>query len=136
MSTHQQAVLLREADDGVGVVERELAPGSLGRIPLHAVLGSELAKERLDHFGILRAAEKARVGNGAVILLALGDEELVDAGGATGGATAAVAVSDVVASLDAGGRCDQRSGKEEQLLHHHLVETERVMYQPTLKSNE
>lgn len=83
MSSHQDFVLLSEADNRVGIVKSELAPSSLGSIPLHAILGSNLAEIRLDHLGVFLVAEQSRVCNSAVIRLALGNEAVIDAGSAT-----------------------------------------------------
>lgn len=80
VSSHKLAIALGKRNHGIRVGKGELAAGSLGGIPLHAVFRGELPKVGLDDIGVLRNIKEARVGNGAVVLFALGDEQLVDAG--------------------------------------------------------
>jgi len=75
------AVLGSESSGLVSSVEGELATGSLESIPLHAVLWGDLAEIGLDDVRSLRGAESAGVGAGTVVLLALGDEKSIEAGG-------------------------------------------------------
>lgn len=49
-------------------------------VPLHAVLGRQLAKGRLDDVGVLRVGEEVSVGAGAEVELALFFHEAVGAG--------------------------------------------------------
>jgi hypothetical protein len=84
VATQHLAVLGSESSGLVGSLESELATGGLDSVPLHAVLGSDLTEIGLDDVGSLRGAESAGVGAGAVVLLALGDEEGVEAGGVGG----------------------------------------------------
>ena len=73
------AGLLGEVGEEVSASKVELALVGLEGIPLHAVLGGDLAEVGLDDRGGLAAAEGALVGSSADIQLALGLEKLVDA---------------------------------------------------------
>jgi hypothetical protein len=84
VATEHLAVLGSESSGLVGSVESELAAGSLDSIPFHAVLRGDLTEIGLDDVGSLRRAEGTGVGTGTVVLLALGDEEGIEAGGVSG----------------------------------------------------
>lgn len=75
-----EAVLLGKVDDLIGASKVELATLGLSGIPLHAVLSSDLTKVSLDDIIVLLVGEEVRVGDGAIVLFALVDDELVDAG--------------------------------------------------------
>ena len=62
VATEHLAVLGSESSSLVGGVEGELATGRLESIPLHAVLGGDLAKIGVDDLG--RAAIRCRAGGG------------------------------------------------------------------------
>lgn len=95
------AVLLGKVDDLVGGAEVELALAGLSGIPLHRVLGGDLAEDGLDGVGVLGVGEEVGVGDGTKVLLALVLDQLVEAGLR-------------LAGLDRGGHGrDQRGGEEE-----------------------
>lgn len=79
VASEQLSVLRSEIGGLVGSVEGELTTGSLKGIPFHAVLRSNLAKGRVDDVRSLGRAQSAGVGAGAVVLLALGDEQSIQA---------------------------------------------------------
>ena len=64
-------VLRGKADERVGTVESELALGTLGGIPLHTVLRSNLAEVCDDDLLVLSLAECALVGSNTDVLLAV-----------------------------------------------------------------
>ena len=74
-----EAVLGSKVDNLVSAGKVELALLRLGGIPLHGVLGGDLAEVGLDDGVVLLALEQVGVGDGAVVGLALGLDELVDA---------------------------------------------------------
>jgi hypothetical protein len=71
VATDELVVLGGEADERVGAVEGELALGSLGGIPLHAVLRSDLAEVVDDDLLVLALAESALIGGDTEVLLAV-----------------------------------------------------------------
>jgi hypothetical protein len=74
-------VLGGPVDQVVAASKVELALGRLGRVPLHAVLGRNLPKVGLDHRRRLPRGQTVLVGAGAVVQLALGLHQRVDAVG-------------------------------------------------------
>lgn len=78
MTSNLETVLLGKGDNLVGASKVELATLGLSGIPLHAVLGGDLPKVGLDDGIVLFVFEEVGVGNGAIVLLAFVDDELVD----------------------------------------------------------
>jgi hypothetical protein len=83
VSSHKQTVGLRKVYHGIASRKVELVLRWLRGIPLHAVFGRHLAEAGDDGARVLLAVEMIRVGDGAVVVFALGLEEFVDAGGLT-----------------------------------------------------
>jgi len=79
VTTDELAVLASEVDKVVATSEVELALSRLSGIPLHAVLGGNLAKVGLDDGSSLGITESTLVSSGTEVLLALGLEKLVQA---------------------------------------------------------
>ena len=110
MTSDFEAVLLGKVDDLVGASKVELATLGLGGIPLHTVLGGDLSKVGLDDGIVLPVTEEVGISDGAVVLFALVDDELIDAvRGLTG--------------LDVGGGGRDQRGCEEERgeLHDELL---------------
>lgn len=81
MAADRDVALRGPVDEVVGLAPVVRALLVVETLPLHAVLGGDLAKVLLDDGGVLgaRAGQEALVGGGTEIELALGLDELVDA---------------------------------------------------------
>lgn len=91
-------------DEVVGLAPVEFTPLALEAIPLHAVLGGDLAKVLLENGRVLARGETALVGAGTIVELALGLDQSVDA---LAGLTSLQVIG--------GGRCHGRQRRQQ---HH------------------
>ena len=80
MPPNKQPILRRKVHNLTTTIRREPTAVRLSSIPLHAVLRRDLTKSRQNSSRILRVLEQAGVGDCAEVLLALGDEEVVQVG--------------------------------------------------------
>lgn len=84
VTTDGLSVCLRKADQGIGVAEAEAILRGLGGIPLHGVLGADLAELGLDDVRVRAAGEKSGI-SGCAEVLALGLGLSVEGAGTSGG---------------------------------------------------
>jgi hypothetical protein len=105
VSTDEFVVLGSPVDEEVGCVQRELVLRALGGIPLHRVLGRDLAKVVDDDLGVGALLEEALVGGNTNVLLALLLELVVQEAVVAVGAGLAGGCGDACGS-GLGGDCD------------------------------
>jgi len=113
MPTHGLVVLRSPVYEVVGLGQGEGALGPLGALPLHAVLGRQLAEVGFDDGRVLPGRQATLVAAGTEIQLALGLHERVDALRRLAGA-----------DLGSWGRHRGQRGEEEEDTGLHDVEKE------------
>lgn len=72
-------VLLRPVHEVISTAIAHRTSRRLGGVPLHGILGSELAEVGFDHTGILAVRQGALVSTGSKVKLPLAFDQLVDA---------------------------------------------------------
>lgn len=80
VSPNKQAILRRKVHDLLTTVKGELPAAGFRTVPLHAVLGRDLTECGLNGRCVLGILKEIGVGDCAEVLLALGNEEVVEVG--------------------------------------------------------